>query len=58
MLKKSLGCLNLIQDGPFQGFSQMGDGGGGGKNLDGAWSPLPKICHTYATMMKLDRDLT
>ena len=38
-------CINLIQDGLFRGCSRM-------------WGvflpPLPKICHTYPTMMKLD----
>ena len=37
-------CINLIQDGLFRGCSRM-------------WGvflpPLPKICHTYPTMMKL-----
>ena len=32
--------VNPIQDGPFWGCSRMGGG-------------LPKICHTYPTMMKL-----
>ena len=37
-----------IQDGLFRGCSQMrGVGGGAAKG------PLPKICHTYRTMMKL-----
>ena len=36
--------FNPIQDGPFQGCSRMG----GAKR-----SPIPKICHTYSTMMKL-----
>ena len=35
--------FNPIQDGFFQGFSWMGE----------AKRPLPKICHTYLTMMKL-----
>ena len=39
--------FNPIQDGPFQGCSQMGGGGGGvQKGL------LPKICYTYPTVMK------
>ena len=38
--------LNPIQDGHFWGCSQMREGQ---KRL-----PLPKICHTYLTMMKLD----
>ena len=42
MLKKSLGCLNLIQDGPFQGFSQMGEGGWGGKIWMGRGPPFLK----------------
>ena len=36
-------CFNPIQDGYFRGCSRMG----------GPFSPLPKICHTYPTMMKL-----
>ena len=36
--------VNPIQDRHFQGWSRMG---GGAKRL-----PLPKICHTYPTMMK------
>ena len=35
--------VNPVQDGPFRGCSWMG----GGKK-----APLPKICHTYPTMMK------
>ena len=42
--KKLQSDINLIQDGPSQGCSQRGEG----KNI-----PLPKICHTYFTMMKL-----
>ena len=38
--------LNPVQDGPFRGCSRMG---GGQKT-----PPLPKISHTYPTMMKLD----
>ena len=38
--------INPIQDGLFLGCSQMGREGGQ-KGL------LPKICHTYPTMMKL-----
>ena len=34
--------INPTQDGPFWGCSRMGS-----KN-----SPLPKICHTYTTMIK------
>ena len=37
--------FNPIQDGLFRGCSRMG----GAKK-----APLPKICHTYPTMMKLD----
>ena len=40
--------LNPIHYGLFQGCSRMGRGGGGKKR------PLPKICHTYPTMMKID----
>ena len=36
--------LNSIQDGPFRGCSRMGVG---------QKAPLPKIFHTYPTMMKL-----
>ena len=36
--------MNPIQDGHFRGCSQWW----GAKN-----DPLPKICHTYLTMMKL-----
>ena len=38
--------INLIQDWHFWGCSQMGGGGA-------IKAPLPKICHTYPTMMKL-----
>ena len=38
--------FNPIQDGLFQGFSRMGTRGQKGL-------PLPKIFHTYPTMMKL-----
>ena len=38
--------LNLIQDGLFQGCSRMG----GGQKIPPP--PLPKICHTYPTMIK------
>ena len=37
--------FNHIQEGLFQGCSRMGGGQKG--------SPLPKICHTYPTVMKL-----
>ena len=40
--------VNPIQDGHFWGCSWMGGGGGGGTK-----APLPKICHTYSTIMKL-----
>ena len=39
--------VNPIQDGHFRGCSWMEEGAQKG-------SPLPKICHTYPTMMKLD----
>ena len=42
--------FNLIQDGPFWGCSRMR----GGKKK----SPLPKIRHTYPTMMKLSTAIT
>ena len=35
--------INPIQDGHFRGCSRMG----------GKKAPLPKICHTYPTIMKL-----
>ena len=38
-------CLNPIQDGLFRGCSQMPQ--------ISLFGPLPKICHTYFTMMKL-----
>ena len=38
--------INPIQDGHFWGCSRMG---GGGREK----APLPKICHTYPTVMKL-----
>ena len=41
--------LNPIQDGLFPGCSRMWGGEGGGA----FWFPLPKIRHTYPTMMKL-----
>ena len=41
-----ISIFKRIQDGPFQGYSQML--GGGGEKV-----PLPKTCHTYPTMMKL-----
>ena len=37
-------CFNPLQDGSFRGLLMDG----GGKK-----SPLPKICHTYPTKMKL-----
>ena len=40
----SFPLINPIHDGFFRGCSRMG----GGKK-----APLPKICHTYPTMMKL-----
>ena len=39
-----------IQAGLFWGYSWM-EGGGGGEGRP----PLPKICHTYPTMMKLGK---
>ena len=38
--------INPIQDGFFRGCSRMGGGQKG---------PLPKICHTYPTMVKLGK---
>ena len=40
-----MSTFNPIQNGHFRGYSRIG---GGPKR-----SPLPKICHTYPTMMKL-----
>ena len=40
--------FNPIQHRLFRGFSRIGEGGGGAKRAS-----LPKICHTYPTMMKL-----
>ena len=40
--------FNPIQDEPFWGCSWMRGGGGVGQK-----APLPKICHTYPTKMKL-----
>ena len=37
-------CINPIQDGPFWGCLRMGES---------KRPPLPKICHTYPTKMKL-----
>ena len=39
--------FNPYQDGLFRDCSRIGGRGGGKK------TPLPKICHTYPTMMKL-----
>ena len=39
--------LNPFQDGHFRDCSRMSVGGGSKR------SPLPKICHTYTTIMKL-----
>ena len=39
--------INSIQDGHFRSCSQIGGGGQKGP------PSLPKICHTYSTMMKL-----
>ena len=43
-------ALNPIQDQPFRGCSPIawGEGGGGHKG------PIPKFCHTYLRMTKLD----
>ena len=44
--------INTFQDGPFRGCSRNGvEGGGGGEVAQKC--PLPKICHTFSTMMKL-----
>ena len=52
-LRKKLNytAINPIQDGSFWGCSRMGVGGWGGEQKV---PPLPKICHTYPIMMKLD----
>ena len=42
--------LDPMQDGLFCGCSRMAGGGGGAKR-----PPLPKICHTHTTMMKLGK---
>ena len=42
--------INPIQNGLFRGCSRIRGGGGG---LGGERLPLPKICPTYPTMMKL-----
>ena len=49
---ESIGTFNPIQDGPFRNCSRIEGAaeGGGGAQKD----PLPKTCHTYRTMMKLD----
>ena len=44
--------LTLLRMGFFGGCSRMGGGGGGGRVCKKV--PLPKICHTYPIMMKLD----
>ena len=41
-----LSVINPIEDAIFRGCSRIGEGG---KKV-----PLPKICHTYPAMMKLD----
>ena len=38
-------ALNPIQDGPFRGCPQIGRG---------KKTPVPKICHRYPIMMKLN----
>ena len=47
--EKQENYINHIQDGLFRGCSRMRGGRGGAKRPP----PLPKICHTYLTMMKL-----
>ena len=47
--------FNPIQDGLFWSCSRMGIDGGGKKPPP---YPLPKICHTYPTMMKLGTVIT
>ena len=42
-ISQTEGYFNTIQDGSFWGCSRMG----------AKTPPLPKICHTYPTMMKL-----
>ena len=44
-VERFLRFFNPIQDGLFRGCSRIG---GGGKK-----APLPKICRTFPTMMKL-----
>ena len=41
--------VNPIQNGLYLGCSQIGVGGGGQKK-----APLPKICHTFPAIVKLD----
>ena len=45
----SKGLINPIQDGPSQGCLRMMRDGEGGEGE----TFLPKICHTYPTMVKL-----
>ena len=44
---KGINRLTLFRMDFFGAFPGLMDGGGGKK------APLPKICHTYPTMMKL-----
>ena len=41
--------LTSFRMGPFRAAQRWAGGCGGGQNV-----PLPKICHIYPTMMKLD----
>ena len=45
--------INPIQNGLFRGCSRIRGRGGGGRGLGGERLPLPKICPTCPTMMKL-----
>ena len=59
MLKKSLlDALTLIRMALLRASHRWGERGVGWKKFGWGVVPLPKICHTYATMMKLDRDLS
>ena len=46
--------INQIRNWLFWGSSRIGGGGGGGKKP----SPIPKICHSYPTLMKLGTVIT
>ena len=50
--------FNLIQDGLFRGCSRMGIFQGCSRMGWEKKTPLPKICHTYPTMLKLDTVIT